>query len=269
MIRDITIGQYYKTDSCIHRLDPRTKIVITFLYLISLFIGRNPILYGMATVFLLGYIALSRIPIKHMLKGLRPIMYILVFSMILNLFQTPGEPVFTWHFLTITKAGIEMAVYVGIRMIYIILGASLMTYTTTPTALTDGIEQLLSWLHIFKIPVHELAMMISIALRFIPILVEELDKIMNAQMARGAEFNTGSLIKRLKSMVPIIVPLFVSAIRRANDLALAMDARCYQGGKGRTKMKPLRYHRGDILAFGILAVYMVMAFASVVIVNLF
>lgn len=257
MIRDITIGQYYPVESVIHRLDPRTKLSITFLYLISLFVANNKFMYLMALAALGFYILLSRIPIRYMLKGLRGILIFILFSVILNMFFTKGDAFIDWKFIHISWQGFRTACYTTARIVFLVLGASVITYTTTPTKLTDGLEAALRWLKHFKVPVHEIAMMIGIALRFIPILVEELDKIMKAQQVRGADFEHGSLIKRLKSLFPVILPMFVSAIRRANDLALAMEARCYQGGEGRTKMKPLQYSGIDKLAYAILIFYLI------------
>ena len=257
MIRDITLGQYYMANSKLHQLDPRVKIVCTFLFLISLFVQRNVIGYAVATVFLVTIVMISMVPLSFILRGLKPIIILLMFTVLLNLFLTPGENLlFQWQFLRIFEEGVRNATYMGIRLIYLIIGSSLMTFTTTPNSLTDGLESLLKPLEKVRVPVHEVAMMMSIALRFIPILLEETDKIMKAQLARGADLDSGSVFRRVKAMVPILVPLFVSAFRRANDLALAMEARCYHGGEGRTKMKPLRYRGSDMVAYGIMAVYL-------------
>lgn len=255
MFRDITIGQYYPVDSILHRLDPRVKLVGTLLYIISLFVVNNYLGYIAVTILLASIIISSKVPFKFILKGLKPILFLLIFSVGFNLFLTTGTPVFKFWIITITKEGIITASKMGFRLIFLILGSSMMTYTTTPNQLTDGLESLLWLLNKIKVPVHEIAMMMSIALRFIPILVEETDKIMKAQMARGADFESGSIIQRSKSLIPILVPLFVSAFRRANDLAMAMEARCYRGGKGRTKMKPLKYVRRDIIIYAVLIVY--------------
>lgn len=255
MFRDITIGQYYPVDSILHRLDPRVKLVGTLLYIISLFVVNNYLGYIAVTILLASIIISSKVPLKFILKGLKPILFLLIFSVGFNLFLTTGTPVFKFWIITITKEGIITASKMGFRLIFLILGSSMMTYTTTPNQLTDGLESLLWPLNKIKVPVHEIAMMMSIALRFIPILVEETDKIMKAQMARGADFESGSIIQRSKSLIPILVPLFVSAFRRANDLAMAMEARCYRGGKGRTKMKPLKYVRRDIIIYAVLIVY--------------
>ncbi len=254
MLKDITLGQYYPADSVLHRLDPRVKIIGTLLYIISLFVFRT---WGfvIGTVFLAAVILLSHIPFSYMVKGLKTIFILMLFTMALNIFLTQGEVIWSFGFLHITKEGLIMAGRTGIRLVYLVLGASLMTLTTTPTKLTDAIEKLLKPFRVIKVPAHEIAMMMSIALRFIPILMEETDKIMKAQMARGADFEGGNLAKRIKALVPLLVPLFVSAFRRANDLALAMEARCYAGGEGRTQMKPLHYERRDAYAYIILWAY--------------
>lgn len=256
MIRDITIGQYYPVESVIHALDPRTKLVITFLYLISLFLANNKYMYLLAMAVLIFYILLSKVPLRYMLKGLRGILFFIIISVVLNMFFTPGEPFIDWWFVHISWQGFRTACYTMLRIVFLVLGASVITYTTTPTKLTDGLEQGFHWLNRFKVPVHEVAMMVSIALRFIPILIEELDKIMKAQQARCADFENGNIITRLKSLFPVILPMFVSAIRRANELALAMEARCYRGGEGRTKMKPLKYKAVDGVAYTVLFFYL-------------
>lgn len=262
MIRDITIGQYYSSDSKLHRLDPRVKIVCTLLYLVSLFLFQNVCGYAIATAFLLVAIRISKVPLKFIVKGLKPIIMLLMITLLFNLFLTKtGNVLVKFWVLQITDEGLRTAVYMAIRLIYLIIGSSLMTFTTTPNELTDGIESLLKPLNKVKVPVHEIAMMMSIALRFIPILLEETDKIMKAQIARGADLESGNIIQKAKSMIPILVPLFVSAFRRANDLAMAMEARCYRGGDGRTKMKPLVYKKKDYMAYAIMIVYMVVAIA--------
>lgn len=261
MIRDITIGQYYPAKSVIHRLDPRVKIVCTLLFLISLFIQKSILGYLVATIFLGAVIYMSRVPLKFILKGLKPVIVLLLITVLFNLFLTRGgaELVNFWIF-HITEKGLETSVYTGIRLIYLIMGSSIMTFTTTPNSLTDGIEKLLHPLNKIKVPVHEVAMMMSIALRFIPILLEETDKIMKAQIARGADLDSGNMIQKAKAMIPILVPLFVSAFRRANDLAMAMEARCYHGGEGRTKMKPLVYRGRDRAAYALTVLYMILIF---------
>lgn len=255
MIRDITIGQYYPVDSAIHRLDPRTKLMITFLYLISLFIMNNKYMLILAIVWLVGYIAISKIPVKHMLNGLQGIMIFIFASVIINMFFTKGDIIFEWKFIHISWQGFRTAIYTMIRIIMLVLGASVVTYTTTPMRLTDGLERGFGFLKRVKVPVHEISMMVSIALRFIPILVEELDKIMKAQQARGANFESGNILQRIKSLFPVILPMFVSSIRRANELSNAMEARCYRGGDGRTKLKPLVYAKADVIAYILLGLY--------------
>jgi energy-coupling factor transport system permease protein len=262
MIRDITLGQYYQTESVLHKLDPRVKLVATICFIISLFVAKSWVGYVLAAAFLLAMVKLSNVPFKFMVKGMKTIVFIMMFTVVFNLFLTPGETLVSVWKLTITKEGLELAVMMMIRLSFLIIGSSVMTLTTTPNSLTDGMERLMNPLKIFKVPVHEVAMMMSIALRFIPILLEETDKIMKAQLARGADFESGSLIRRAKAMVPILVPLFISAFRRANDLAMAMEARCYRGGDHRTKMKPLIYRGGDFAAYGILAAYMVLCVAA-------
>lgn len=260
MIRDITIGQYYSSDSKLHRLDPRVKIVCTLLYLISLFLFQSVWGYAVATIFLVVVIRISKVPFQFIVKGLKPIIMLLLITLLFNLFLTKtGNVLVKFWILQITDQGLRTAVYMAIRLIYLIIGSSLMTFTTTPNELTDGIESLLKPLNKIQVPVHEIAMMMSIALRFIPILLEETDKIMKAQIARGADLESGNMIQKAKSMIPILVPLFVSAFRRANDLAMAMEARCYRGGNGRTKMKPLVYKNKDYIAYTIMIVYMVTA----------
>lgn len=255
MIRDITIGQYYPADSLLHRLDPRVKFTGTIVYIVSLFLCRSWG-YVFAALFLMCMILLSKVPFKFMIRGLRAILFILLFTMVLNIFLTPGTILWQWKVFKITEEGLRTAFVMAVRLILLILGASVMTLTTTPNKLTGAMESLFRPLSKIGVPVHEIAMMMSIALRFIPILLEETDKIMKAQMARGADFESGGLIKRVKAMVPLLVPLFISAFRRANDLALAMEARCYHGGEGRTQMKPLVYTKKDILAYLVLAAYL-------------
>lgn len=256
MLRDITLGQYYRADSVLHRLDPRVKLVATFMFIISLFIVKNFVGYILAALFLVTGIALSKVPPKFIFRGMKTIFFLLLITMIFNLFLTPGKELVSFWKITITYEGIKMAVMMAIRLIFLITGSSLMTLTTTPNNLTDGLERLLRPLKVVRVPVHEISMMMSIALRFIPILMEETDKIMKAQMARGADFESGSIINRAKSLVPLLVPLFISAFRRANDLAMAMEARCYRGGDGRTKMKPLIYQKRDRIAYLVIVIYL-------------
>ena len=258
MIRDITIGQYYPAQSPIHRLDPRVKIVCTLIFLVSLFVQNSVLGYALAFVFLACMIHVSKVPAKFIGKGLKPIVILLLFTVAMNLFLTRGGAVlFHWGIITITETGLRTSVFMAVRLVLLVAGSSLMTFTTTPNGLTDGLEKLLHPLNRIHVPVHEISMMMSIALRFIPILLEETDKIMKAQMARGADFESGNIIQRAKAMIPILVPLFVSAFRRANDLAMAMEARCYHGGEGRTKMKPLKYHYQDRLAYAITWGYLI------------
>ncbi|NLL73695.1 MAG: energy-coupling factor transporter transmembrane protein EcfT [Clostridiales bacterium] len=265
MIRDITIGQYYPADSILHRLDPRLKLNGTLIFIISIFLFNTFYGYIAVTIFLASIIKMSKVPFKFIARGLKAIIVILLFTMTFNLLLTPGDVLLQVGFLKITRQGLHSALFMGIRLTYLILGSSLMTFTTTPNQLTDGLERLLWPLRRIKVPVHEIAMMMSIALRFIPILLEETDKIMKAQMARGADFESGGIIKRAKGLVPLLVPLFVSAFRRANDLAMAMEARCYRGGEGRTKMKPLRYEGRDGLAYIVLLAYL----AVVIVISIF
>lgn len=256
MLRDITIGQYYPADSVIHKLDPRTKLVGTLAFIISLFAFRSLLGYVVAALCLAAVIKLSKVPFKFMVKGLKSIIILMMITVVFNLFITPGKPVVeVWKF-TITEEGIWQAVSMVVRLIFLIIGSSIMTLTTTPNNLTDGLEKGLGFLKKIRVPVHEVAMMMSIALRFIPILLEETDKIMKAQMARGADFESGGLIKKAKSLVPLLVPLFISAFRRATDLAMAMEARGYRGGEGRTKMKPLVYKRRDAAAYILMLAYL-------------
>ena len=259
MLRDITLGQYYQTESVIHKMDPRVKLGGTILFIISLFFFKNYAGYVIAALFLGLVIRLSKVPFKFMVKGMKTIVMLMLITVVFNLFLTPGTPLFTIWKLTITQEGLKMAISMAVRLTLLIIGSSVMTLTTTPNNLTDGMEKMMGPLKVFKVPVHEVAMMMSIALRFIPILLEETDKIMKAQIARGADFESGNIFKRAKAMVPLLVPLFISAFRRANDLAMAMEARCYRGGEGRTKMKPLVYHKRDYIAYGCIAAYMVVS----------
>lgn len=257
MLKDITLGQYYQTESVIHRLDPRVKLVGTIVYIISLFLVDNIGGYFIAALFLAAMIKLSNVPFRFMVKGMKAIVFLLVLTAVFNMFLTPGEALLSFWKLTITKEGLRLAILMAIRLSFLIIGSSVMTLTTTPNNLTDGMENLMKPLRKIKVPVHEIAMMMSIALRFIPILMEETDKIMKAQIARGADFESGNIIKKAKALVPLLVPLFISAFRRANDLAMAMEARCYRGGDGRTKMKPLIYKKADKVGYGILALYLI------------
>lgn len=256
MLRDITLGQYYPVDSVLHRMDPRTKLFGTMVFIISLFIANSISAYLVATLFLCVAIKVSRVPFKFMVRGLKAIIFLLLISVSFNLFLTQGEVLFQLGFLRITKEGVRIAGFMGIRLIYLVVGSSIMTLTTTPNELTDGLEKSLGFMKKVGAPIHEVSMMMSIALRFIPILVEETDKIMKAQMARGADFESGNLIQRAKNMIPLLVPLFISAFRRATDLAMAMEARCYRGGEGRTKMKPLHYAKRDAVTYLVYVLYL-------------
>ncbi|MCQ5385018.1 energy-coupling factor transporter transmembrane protein EcfT [Hungatella hathewayi] len=256
MLRDITLGQYYPVDSVLHRLDPRTKLFGTMVFIISLFVADSIWAYLAATVFLAAAIKISRVPFRFMVRGLKAIIFLLLISVSFNLFLTQGEVLFQLWFLKVTKEGLKTAGFMGVRLIYLVVGSSVMTLTTTPNELTDGLEKSLGFLKKIGLPVHEVSMMMSIALRFIPILVEETDKIMKAQMARGADFESGNIIQRAKNMIPLLVPLFISAFRRATDLAMAMEARCYRGGEGRTKMKPLHYAKRDGVTYLVYIAYL-------------
>ena len=252
MIKDITLGQYFPGSSVVHNLDARFKLVITLLFIIMLFIGGNTICLEVGTVFTATALLCSSIPFKMIAKSLKPILPILLFTTILNLFMiTGGIPLFQWKFISITDEAVETSVFMIIRILLLIAGTSLLTYTTSPVSLTDAIERLLSPLKRFKLPVHELAMMMTIALRFIPTLIEETDKIMSAQKARGADMEGGGIKEKVKSVVPVIVPLFVSAVRRAGELATAMECRCYRGGEGRTRMKQLKSGIADYISLAI------------------
>lgn len=255
MLRDITIGQYYPADSVIHKLDPRVKLFTTLIFIISVFMTEN--LWGLlaVTVFLAVFIGLSKVPFSYMVRGLKAIVVLMALTAVFSLFLTKGKVLVSFGIFQITYEGIRNAVLMLIRLIYLILGTSVMTLTTTPNGLTDGLEKALRPLNRIRVPVHEIAMMMSIALRFIPILVEETDRIMKAQMARGADFESGGVIQRAKNMIPLLVPLFVSSFRRADDLAMAMEARCYRGGAGRTRMKPLVYEPRDRKAYLIVILY--------------
>ena len=250
MLKDITLGQYFPGQSVIHRLDPRTKLTMLVVYIVALFLAEGWVSYGLVFVFLAVVIRLSTIPLKSILRGMKPLVMILIFTGALNLFFTQdGEVLVKFWVLTVTSGGLSRALMMMARILMLISGTFLLTYTTSPIALTDGLEALMNPLKKVGVPVHELSMMMCIALRFIPTLIEETDKIMSAQKARGADFESGSLTDRAKALIPILVPLFISAFRRADELATAMECRCYQGGEGRTKMKQLHYHREDFLSY--------------------
>jgi len=253
MLKDITLGQYFPGNSPVHRLDPRTKLIMLVVYIVALFCAVSWVSYAVVFAFLATTIYISQIPVKSIVRGMKPLVVILVFTGVLNLFFTvgEGEPLVDFWIFTIYAEGIVRALFMVIRILMLISGTFLLTYTTSPISLTDGLESLLGPLKVLRLPVHELSMMMCIALRFIPTLIEETDKIMSAQKARGADFETGSLLQRVKALVPILVPLFISAFRRADELATAMECRCYQGGEGRTKMKLLRFSYFDFVAYGI------------------
>lgn len=256
MLKDITIGQYFPGDSFIHRMDPRMKIILTFAYIIALFVAKNIWAASFGIVFVLMCYFISRIPVRMIIQSLKPVVPIVIFTSILNMFFVEsGATVFEWSFIKITDGGIIISILMSVRIVCLIAGTSLLTYTTSPIALTDAIERLLNPLKKIKVPVHELAMMMTIALRFIPTLIEETDKIMSAQKARGADMETGGLIDRAKALIPILIPLFVSSFRRADELALAMECRCYRGGEGRTRMKVLKYSYVDFIALAFIALF--------------
>ena len=260
MIRDITLGQYYPGDSWVHRLDARTKIIATLLYLIELFVVNNFYGFIIAAVALFVVIGISKVPLKFIFRGLSAVFLIIAFTFLLNMFMVDGTVLWQWKFLKITQEGLSRAFFMAIRLVLIIIGSSIMTLTTKPVELTDGLEKLLSPFSKIGLPSHEIALMMTIALRFIPTLMEETDKITKVQQARGADFESGNLFQRAKSLIPILVPLFVSSFRIAQDLALAMEARCYHGGKGRTRMNEIRFDRGDAVA----AVMMVLFLAAII-----
>ena len=260
MIRDITLGQYYPGDSWIHRLDARTKIIATLLYLIELFVVNNCYVFLITAAALFIVIAISKVPLKFIFRGLTAVFLIIAFTFVLNLFMVDGRVLWHWKFLTITYEGLMRAFFMAVRLVLIIIGSSIMTLTTKPVELTDGLEKLLSPFSKIGLPSHEIALMMTIALRFIPTLMEETDKIIKAQQARGADFESGNLFQRAKSLIPILVPLFVSSFRIAQDLALAMEARCYHGGGGRTRMNEIRFDRGDAVA----ALFMVLFLAVII-----
>lgn len=258
MIKDITLGQYLPGESIIHRLDPRTKILVIFAYIIALFTVENVFGYALLTLFPILVCLLSKTPFKMIIKSLKPIMFFVVFTAIINLFLTKGEFVFSLGFIKISKEGIILTVKMAIRLILLVTGTSLLTYTTSPIVLTDGIEKLLSPLSKIGVPSHEIAMMMTIALRFIPTIIDETDKIIKAQSARGSDFESGNLIRRAKALIPILVPLFISAFRRADDLATAMECRCYHGGNGRTKYKSIKFTRLDVVS----AIFSIIVFVA-------
>ena len=254
-IKDITLGQYFPGESAVHRLDPRTKIMGTFVFLISLFLVNHFAGFGLAGLFVLGLILISGVPFRFLFRGLKPILFLIVFTMLINLFMTSGTPLVSLGPLSVTEEGLYRASFMALRLVLLIFGSSLLTLVTKPITLTDGMERLMSPFNRLGLPSHELAMMMTIALRFIPTLLDETDKIMKAQTARGADFESGNLFRRAKGLIPLLVPLFVSAFRIAADLAMAMEARCYRGGQGRTRMNGMAFGKNDVFAALILALY--------------
>ncbi len=246
-LRDITLGQYFPGESPIHRLDPRAKLVAMICYIVALFLGKWFVSYALLLLILAAVVKVSTVKPRALVRGLKPVVFILVFTAVLNIFYTPGQALVSFWIFTITKEGLLHAFFMVVRIVMLITCTFLLTYTTSPLALTDGLESLLGPLKKLRVPVHELSMMMSIALRFIPTLIEETDKIMSAQRARGADFDSGKLIQRAKALIPLLVPLFISAFRRADELATAMECRCYHGGEGRTRMKQLHWRPGDVL----------------------
>ena len=265
MLKDITLGQFFPGNTILHRLDARSKILAVTVFIVAIFMAKSYVSYALLIAVTGGMIALSRIPLKNFLHGLKPVVIILVFTAVLNMFFTPGQELFHVWKIVVTREGLERAVFMVLRIMILIAGTFLLTYTTPPIALTDGLERLFKPLKKLHVPVHEMAMMMSMALRFIPTLIEETDKIMSAQRARGADFETGGLIRRAKALLPLLVPLFVSAFRRADELAVAMESRCYHGGEGRTRMKQLVWHRRDTLAI----VVMLLALAALIVLRRF
>ena len=249
MLKDITLGQYFPGNTVAHRLDPRTKILLVLFYIVALFCAQGVVTYALLALCLAICVRISHVGIRQLVRGLKQVLFIMIFTGVLNLFFTPGgRNLVEWGVIRISEQGLHNAVFMVLRIMLLIMGTFLMTYTTSPISLTDGLERLLNWMKRFHVPVHELAMMMSIALRFIPTLIEETDKIMSAQKARGADFESGSLIQKAKALIPILVPLFISAFRRADELATAMECRCYHGGEGRTRLHVLRYEGRDITA---------------------
>ena len=245
MLTDITLGQYYPGESFVHKLDPRTKIVATLIFISSIFLAGTYAAYGVLLLFVLATVAASRLPAKLVVRSIKPLWFIVVLTFFIHVLSTPGETIYAWRFITITETGVQQGVLMSLRLVFLIVVSSLLTYTTSPIVLTDGIESLLNPFRRFGVPAHELAMMMTIALRFIPTLLEETDRIMKAQLARGADFNSGHLLKRAKNLLPLLVPLFISAFRRADELAIAMEARCYRGGENRTRMHQLLFAARD------------------------
>ena len=263
MLNDITLGQFFPGDSAIHRMDPRMKLILTIVYIVGVFMVSNLLGYLISLLFLYIVVRISGIRFSYLVKGIKPLRFILIFTFVLNLFIAKGETVLlSLGFFTLTAEALSYATYFALRLVFLVMGTSVLTLTTSPVQLTDGLERLMHPLQRFRFPAHELAMMMTIALRFIPLLLEETDKIQKAQMARGADFETGNLIARAKAMIPLLVPLFVSSFRRANDLAMAMEARCYRGGDHRTRLRELRYTRLDAYAVVAMAAFLMVIFAE-------
>ena len=262
MLKDITLGQYFPGNTVAHRLDPRTKILLVVLYIVALFTAKGVAGYALMGLVLAVCVRISKVGVRQLVRGLKPVLFIIIFTAVLNLFFTSSdEYLFQLGFIRVSEAGLRNAIFMVLRIMLLIMGTFLMTYTTSPISLTDGLERLLNWMKKLHVPVHELAMMMSIALRFIPTLIEETDKIMSAQKARGADFESGNIFQRAKALVPILVPLFISAFRRADELATAMECRCYHGGEGRTALHVLRYQAAD---FVVLAAFVALAAGLIV-----
>lgn len=262
MIKDITIGQYFASDSIIHKLDPRVKVTFVFLYIIAIFLISKLWVYAPVLVFLIAIIKISKIKPKFVFKGVKPLLPIILLTFILNVLMTPGEVVWKWKIFTVTKAGLNLGFFMAFRLIFLVLGTSLLTLTTSPIELTDAMEKMLHPFAKFGFPAHQFAMMMTIALRFIPTLFEETDKIMKAQMARGADFESGNIIKRAKNLVPLLVPLFINALKIAGELAVAMEARCYRGGEGRTRLNELSYQKRDFIAYAVIILLFILIIVS-------
>ena len=256
MLKNITLGQYFPGDSPIHRMVPSMKIYLTIAYIVSVFLVKDLLGYALAFAFLVGMARIAQINMNVLMRGIKALRFIIVFTFIINLLFSSGETViFAWGFIKLTQEGLQNAVFFSLRLVFLVMGTSMLTLTTSPVVLTDGLERMMRPLSKLHFPSHELAMMMTIALRFIPTLLEEADKIMKAQMARGADFESGNLVTRAKAMIPLLVPLFVGAFRRATDLAMAMEARCYRGGENRTRMKELGYTRVDFVALFVMAAF--------------
>lgn len=262
MIKDITIGQYFASDSIVHKLDPRVKVTFVFLYIIAIFLISKLWVYAPVLVFLITIIKISKIKPKFVFKGVKPLLPIILLTFILNVLMTPGEVVWKWKIFTVTKSGLNLGFFMAFRLIFLVLGTSLLTLTTSPIELTDAMEKMLNPFAKIGFPAHQFAMMMTIALRFIPTLFEETDKIMKAQMARGADFESGNIIKRAKNLVPLLVPLFINALKIAGELAVAMEARCYRGGEGRTRLNELSYQKRDFIAYGVIILLFILIIVS-------